>query len=137
MDYTGLTLRIAADSMKGINRSTKKDRTAVCLGWVEGLGWAVVPTTSTWKAPWQRPIRQSGPGWRGWDLRYRASIHWTPNVVIYLSDEEIQAAWDRNPTIGWAPDDVVNHGIDELEHAIDHNLMGISAWFNQPGLSRD
>ena len=134
-DFTGYTIRIKASTMKG-QAKDKGNRTAVCLGWAEGLGWTVVTTTSGWVAPWQQDIRQTGNGWSGWDLRYRKPIAWTPNMAIYLSSEEMEQVIAADGRVGHAPLDVINHGIDELEHAIDNGLMGRRAWFNQAGLSR-
>ena len=130
-DFTGITLRFTAQGMKGANQAKGK-RTAVCLGWVEGMGWAFVPTTSSWKADWQRDINQTR-GWEGWDLRYRKPITWTPNMVFYISSEEVEEVIAEDGRIGWAPTDVINHGIDELNFAIDNGLMTRRAWFAQAG----
>lgn len=129
-NFTGITLRFAATSMRG-RAQVKGSRTAVCLGPVEGLGWAFVPTTSSWKADWQKDIRQTGHGWQGWDLRYRKPVCWTPNMVTYLTDEQVEQAMAEDNRIGWAPTDVINHGIDELNTAIDAGLMTRQAWFAQ------
>lgn len=132
--HTGLTLRLDLSAMKG-QAGEKGNRTAVCIGHT-ARGWAFVPTTSSWMADWQRNIRQTGKGWRGHDLRYRKPTAWTPNMVMFLSDEEITAAVEADPRIGRAPEDVVDHARQELAHTVRAGLMHKRSWFSQPGLCR-
>ena len=133
--FTGITLRFAADTMRGKAGAAKGRRTAVCLGYTEGKGWTFIPTTTSFAADWQQPINQTR-GWKGWDLRYRFDNFWTPNMVFNLSDEDVEAAMAEDGRIGWAPQDVVEHGREELFHALDNGLMTRKAWFAQPGLRR-
>ena len=135
MDHTGLTLRFSLSQMTG-SATAKGVRTAVCLGKTT-KGWLFVPTTSSWKALWQRPIQQTGNGWSGWDLRYKRPTHWTPNMAMYLTDEEVcMARQEQGQREGHAPMAVVRHGLTELRHAIRHHLMSRQEWFGQDTLSK-
>ena len=133
MDNRGLTLRMSIPSMSGQAKDAKRKRTAVCLGHTS-KGWLFVPTTSSWKAPWQKPITQTGNGWSGWDLRYRKPLTWCPNMALYLTDAEVEAAVAEDERIGHAPMEVVRHGLKEIRTAIDSGLMDIHRWFEQPGM---
>ena len=136
MTHTGLTLRFHLSRMTGSAGTKKGARTAVCLGHTT-KGWLFVPTTSSWKAEWQQPITQTGNGWSGWDLRYRRPTHWSPNMAMYLTDEEVEAALrSEGQHVGHAPKAVVRHGLKELKQAIHLGLMTIEDWFAQETLSR-
>lgn len=136
MNHTGLTLRFRLSTMTGTAGTKKGARTAVCLGHTT-KGWLFVPTTSSWKAGWQRPITQTGNGWSGWDLRYRRPVHWTPNMAMYLTDEEVSTALQsEGQRAGHAPMTVVRHGLTELRHAIHQGLMTVEEWFGQETLSQ-
>ena len=133
IDTKGLTLRMNIAGMSGIAKDAKRKRTVVCLGHTP-KGWLFVPTTSSWTAPWQTPITQTGNGWSGWDLRYRKPLTWCPNMALYLTDEQVKDAIDADDRVGHAPMSVVRHGLKEIRYAIDAGLMDIHRWFNQPGL---
>ena len=136
MDHTGLTLRFRLSDMTGTAGTAKGARTAVCLGRTT-KGWLFVPTTSSWKAGWQTPITQTGNGWSGWDLRYRRPVHWTPNMAMHLTDEEVSAALQsEGQRAGHAPMAVVRHGLAELDAAQLLGLMTVEAWFAQETLSQ-
>lgn len=135
MDYTGITLRFPLDTMRGRGGAAKGSRTAVCIG-KHARGWVFIPTTSSWKADWQTDIRQTGEGWVDWDLRYRKPVTWTPNMVMFLSDEEVQGRMAADDRIGWAPQDVVDHGLEEYRYAVRNGLMSRRAWFAQKGLGK-
>lgn len=133
IDFTGFTIRFDIRVMRGQCDGRKNVRSAVCLGHTS-RGWVFIPVTSTWKAPFQTPIHQTGDGWTGWDLRYSRPSYWCPNRVMYLTTAEVQAALATDRRVGHAPKAVVSHGLREMRHAINNRLLDQTAWFTQPGL---
>ena len=122
--------------MEGTAGDSKGTRTAVCIGRT-ARGWAFIPTTSSWSAKWQTPIRQTGKGWDGWDLRYHRDTHWCPNMVMYLTEVEVlKELLLGNGKVGYAPADVVKHAVEEMRYAINNRLMSKNEWFGQLGMSR-
>lgn len=132
-DFKGLTIRFDIHAMRG-QQAAKGKRTIICLGHTT-KGWLFVPTTSSWSAPWQKPIQQTGDGWSGWDLRYRKPITWCPNMPIYLTETQVRLALKTDNRVGHAPASVIKHGLKEIRHAIEAGLMEVHAWFEQPGMA--
>ena len=116
--------------MHGKAKGRKNKRSAVCLG-KTSRGWCFLPVTSSLAATWQTPIRQTGEGWTGWDLRYSKESFWCPNRIFYLTDAQVNSAIAEDSRIGQAPQDVVRHGVREMRHAIANGLMTQTAWFEQ------